>query len=582
MTSSALAARTLDRASAALRDGACASLPEVVKLLGALSADTVEVGVSEMADLIQQDPTILAKVISVANTLYYNPTCTPVSTVTQAIHVIGYTRIRTLAMSLMLAEHASRSRNPEEQREAAAMALTAGCIAQSVAEGRMFLDAEQAFICACLRNFGRIVMTTYMAEDYREAKALSHSHDGHDDDAFRSVFGLTPLELGRELLKSANLPEALLNAVRELPQDKLAILDKTPETQMMVIADYAARFASLTLDGTLTAEEFQTQARALASRYEATLPDLAETVQNTVEETEQMLNTFVQQFGLKVLPGNSLQRVRQRVKNIDPPAAVAKLAAQKAAAEAAEKAALEPAKEPPPPHARPAAASANFLSATQPSSYGSPGLQAQPTLSKPREGPITLPNSPKPAAPQVDPNLNARVEKSAWTSGAERIAGLVRDPGSSRDSVLNAALETVQRCLEAPECLLLSGRIVPGSIQTFKLSHGQGPLFESLKNRAHAKADERTVIGVCLTRRENILIHQANEPKIVPYLPEWMKDAAAFRAFAILPIINQKHIHGVIIASWSKAKQIQISPEQAQLLRTLLAAVGGVCERQKH
>ncbi len=51
MTSTALAARTLDRASAALKDGACASLPEIVKLLGALSADSVEVAVSEMADL---------------------------------------------------------------------------------------------------------------------------------------------------------------------------------------------------------------------------------------------------------------------------------------------------------------------------------------------------------------------------------------------------------------------------------------------------------------------------------------------------------------------------------------------------
>ena len=90
------------------------------------------------------------------------------------------------------------------------------------------------------------------------------------------------------------------------------------------------------------------------------------------------------------------------------------------------------------------------------------------------------------------------------------------------------------------------------------------------------------MIGVCLTRRENILIHQASEPKILPYMPEWMKDNASFRAFAILPIVNQKNIHGVVIAAWGKAKQIQISPEQAQLLRTLLAAVGGVCERQKH
>ncbi len=586
---STLAARTLDRASAALRDGSSASLPEIVKLLGALSADSVEVSVFEMAELIQQDPTILAKVISVANTLYYNPTCTPVSTVTQAVHVIGYSRIRTLSMSLMLAEHASRSRNPEEQREAAAMALTAGCIAQSVAEGRMMIDPEQAFVCASLRNFGRIVLTTYMADDYREAKALAN--DGHDDEAFRSIFGLTPMELGRELLKSANLPDSLLSAIRDIPPDKLAILEKTPESQMMAIADFSARFATITLNGNLSADEFAAQSKALADNYVSVLPNLAEVVQTVMEETEQALNVFVQQFGLKVLPGNSLQRIRQRVKHIDPPAAVARMAAVRAAEEAAQKAIADPegaaadrvAAEALA-AAAPSAAASGFLSG----SGGKPPLAVTPKPQHPG-----LPGAAAEASPLAQGRSNgtssplttastAKIEKSAWTSGAERIAGLVRDPGATRESVLSAALETVQRCLEAPECLVLSQYNSGTMAPDFRLMVGHGNLYDTLKHRARARADERTVIGVCLTRRENILIHQANEPKIVPYLPEWMKDSTHFRAFAILPIVNQKHIHGVIIAAWREARQIVISAEQAQLLRTLLAAVGGVCERQKH
>ena len=100
--SSTLAERTLQRATAALRSGPVACLPEIVKLLGTLSANSVEVSVTELADVIQKDPVILSKVIGAANTYGYNPTGVPVTTVTQAVHVIGYERIRTLAMSLVV------------------------------------------------------------------------------------------------------------------------------------------------------------------------------------------------------------------------------------------------------------------------------------------------------------------------------------------------------------------------------------------------------------------------------------------------------------------------------------------------
>ena len=565
MSSSTLAARTIDRATAALREGSCASLPEIVKLLSALSADSMEVQVNEMAELIQQDPTILAKVMSVANTLYYNPTCTTVGSVSQAIHVIGYTRIRTLAMSLMLAEHASRTRNPEEQREAAAQALTAGCIAQAAATGRMMLDPEQAFVCASLRNFGRIVMTSHMAEDYRLAK--SRAANSTDDEAFREVFGLTPLELGRELLKASNLPEPLLNAIQEIPADKLAVLDKSPEFQTMAIAHFSEKLASLTLNANLTAAEFIEKSRELAKVYQNVLPALEENVTELIQATEHTLNKYVSQFGLRILPGNCLQRLRQRVKNIDPPQSLIRVEAERVAAQAkvdAEEAATIAV-------ARTAAMEAGVAVATAAAKGTGPAVAAAPQAS-----------ARVPTAVGQDLGTtpgNFRFAKSAWTDGAERIAGIVRDPNATRDQVLEASLEMVQKALNATDCVILSNSL--GS-PDYRLSHGHGKLFEILKGKAKARSDERTVVGVCLARRENVLIHNATDPKIVPYLPSWMQASPHFGAAALLPIVNQKHVHGIIIATWGEGKNIVITPEQANLLRSLLAAVGGVCERRRY
>ena len=564
MSSSTLAARTIDRATAALREGACASLPEIVKLLSALSADSMEVQVNEMAELIQQDPTILAKVMSVANTLYYNPTCTTVGSVSQAIHVIGYTRIRTLAMSLMLAEHASRTRNPEEQREAAAQALTAGCIAQATATGRMMLDPEQAFVCASLRNFGRIVMTSHMAEDYRIAK--NRAAASTDDEAFREVFGLTPLELGRELLKASNLPESLLNAIQEIPADKLAVLDKSPEFQTMAIAHFSEKLASLTLNANLTAAEFIEKSRELAKVYQNVLPALEENVTELIQATEHTLNKYVSQFGLRILPGNCLQRLRQRVKNIDPPQSLLRLEAERAAAQAkveAEDAANLAV-------ARTAALAAGVAVAA--STGARTVAAAAPAPGDIRPG--VPPAKDQPATPG-----NFRFAKSAWTDGAERIAGIVRDPNATRDQVLEASLEMVQKALASADCVVFSNAL--GSPE-YRPTHGSGKLFEMLRGQAKARSDERTVVGVCLARRENVLIHNANDPKIVPYLPAWMRGNPAFGAAALLPIVNQKHVHGIIIATWGEGRNIVITPEQANLLRSLLAAVGGVCERRRY
>src|SRR6478609_6696193 len=143
MDASTLAAQTMDRARSAMETTRIASLPEVVKLLRALSGNSQQVSVLDLAEVIQSDPVVMAKVVGAANMFAYNPNGVEVTSVSQAIHVIGYERIRTLAMSLMLAEQISRTHSPDTQREYAAQSLLAGCLAQALAGGRAILDKQQ-------------------------------------------------------------------------------------------------------------------------------------------------------------------------------------------------------------------------------------------------------------------------------------------------------------------------------------------------------------------------------------------------------------------------------------------------------
>lgn len=527
-----LASQTLTRVAAAMRGGPAAFLPEVVKLIGTLSGSSNTISVSELAEAIQQDPIVLTKVIAAANTFFYNPNGVAVTTVDQAVHVIGYERVRTLAMSLMLMKHSAGGRTDAQRHEAVALALTAGCVAQAAAKTRRLLDPEQAFVCAALRNFGRIVLATYLSDEYQFVQAGADVLE--DDEAWRLHFGLTPLELGRQLLNAADLPEEIMAALRDLPPAALEVLDAAPSAQMLAIADFSARLAALALKGELSAAEFARQSRLLASRYQHSLPSLGEEVADLLSAAEMQYTGFARTYGLKGMANQSLVRLRQRCAGIDPSASIAPIAGSTPAVPVVAKAAAAPLSDPSPASRPPVAA------------FGTP--------------------PPAPITGDFD-----------WAGGVAHVASLLQRPGVSRDEILVTILAIVQRGLAASEALLFSMQTGAGG----RLTHGWGEGFAALRESAVIRSEERTVFGVCLTRHENVFIHCASDPKIAPYLPAWWSRARAIGSFALLPLGVPKSCGGLILAGWRDPHQIVIGGELNKRIRPLLA-VATLGDRRQH
>lgn len=315
--SSARAAQTIQTVSAALNSGRVASMPELVRIIRTLSQDENAVSVGELAELIEQDSTILVKVISAANTLGYNPTGIRITSVAQAIQVLGFARVRRLAMSLLLLEHAGRSTTPTEQREMAALSLCSGLAAQVAAEHMALVDPEQAFVCASLRNFGRLLLGTFMTSEFAEARDLAEREG--DDEAFRSVFGLTPLELGYELLHSASLPEPILNAIRDLPPESLDG-SAWAERRLVHVTKFALQLSELVLNPKYDPARFTEAANELVHRYSTELPTLVDIYPDLLAQAEARLTKIARSAGGAALDRYGLDRLRRRVKGHELPA----------------------------------------------------------------------------------------------------------------------------------------------------------------------------------------------------------------------------------------------------------------------
>lgn len=487
------AKETLRRASAAMQSGQIACVPELVRLIQTLSSRDMEIAVEELAGLISRDAIILTKVLAAANTFGYNPSGVRISSVSQAVHHIGYDRVRRLATSLLLLENAHRSTRPDEQREATAIALCSGMMARTLA-GKIpgQVDPEHAFICAALRNFGRIVLTHSMLDEYRRATALTELMPV--DDAFRQVFGLTPLELGHNLLQSGNVPEEILVALRECKPESIENAADTHDNRLLGLADYSMQLAGIVFNPKLTATEFAEQTGALNTRFEKLVPGAAEVVGALLEETEQELARFMRSFNIRTLPTHSLLRLKQRRLGIDPVASR---------------------------DVRP-----DVTNGTVPPMRG-----RSRDLMRLEELTLLCANPDADTLPRL-------------------VAGL-------RDS------------LAADECWLFCRE---SGTPEYHLTHGLGARWMDFRPTARLREGERTVLGLCLARKENILIHDAAAPTIQPHLPAWLREHAPLGAFVLLPMHNQEQSHGLIIAGWRGPHPIALDAEHGQFIRRLLAA----------
>lgn len=518
------AQQTLDRARAVLQSGRGAGLPELLKLIESLSTDIQKVTIGELVELIEKDAAVMARVLSVANTLAHNPGIAPLSSLTHAIHQIGFQRIRSLAVSLMLIESTGRDGNPPEQREAATEALCAGLIAQGCAQSLGSIEPELAFACATLRQFGRIVLPVVSLELYREARLRAATQT--EDAAFRHGFGLTPLELTRHLLSSVRLPEEVLRTLQECHPEAMGGVATRFDARLLGIADFSGRIARCALDGRVRAEAFAGESQRLARRFERLLPGAAELVGPALIHTDARLAGFSRCNGVSALPAANLKRIHARV------------------VEAAE--AVVPAGEtslPDHPETGLKATDSGTAAGAPPAGPDAiPALVRRSELPEPEIGLADLPSALPARAPDLPP-------ADDWT----------------------AALEHVRTTFAADECWAFLKQ--PGG-QSLPLVCGTGANWQAFQAHAALRHDERTVFGVCLSLRGNVVIHDTGEAPLAPYLPEWFHGAGqAPGALVLVPLHDGVKANGLVLIGWHKAQRLNLSVDQTEFARQLLAQV---------
>lgn len=200
MTTGATA--TVTRLLAAIREsGDFPGMARTVESITALTSSEVTSSAT-LADQILQDYGLTQKVLRLVNTAAYAQH-EPVTTITRAVMLMGFERIRSIATGLLVFEHLQKQARTAALVDTLAMSFFSAVLGRNIAENSDAANAEEAFISALFHRLGRLLVAFYLPED--DAVVQSVGHDRQDAKA-RELLGLSFQQLGKAVADELKLP----------------------------------------------------------------------------------------------------------------------------------------------------------------------------------------------------------------------------------------------------------------------------------------------------------------------------------------------------------------------------------------
>lgn len=195
----------------------------VQELLQSFEDDKVDV--AAIVAKIGRDQGLAARVLRVANSAFYGLS-SHVSTIGDAVVVLGFYSVRSLAVAAGIINQfpgdVGRNFNRLEfWRHAIGVGVCAKVIALRIGQ-----NPETAFTAGLLHDIGMLALDAFFHAEFKEVLAYLENHDSEVVAAESATLRLTHSNIGFEVAKRWNFPQAIQMAIRDHhhPDDGEAVL----------------------------------------------------------------------------------------------------------------------------------------------------------------------------------------------------------------------------------------------------------------------------------------------------------------------------------------------------------------------
>lgn len=171
-----------------------------------------ETPAGELAQVILRDNTMTARLLKMANSVYYNPGGVRISTVSRAIVILGFNTVRNIALSIGLVETMLSGSRHDNALAELVRSFHAAVQAKEIADEMRLGNTEELFIAALLYRIGALAFWCF---PYGKDDALDWQYHNSSDraEAERRVLGFTLRDLTVALTRDWHLSTLLATAL---------------------------------------------------------------------------------------------------------------------------------------------------------------------------------------------------------------------------------------------------------------------------------------------------------------------------------------------------------------------------------
>lgn len=261
-----------------------AHVRELIGLLGNSRATA-----KDLTAAILKDYSLTTKVLQVVNSAYYMRDV-PITTISRAVMVIGYTALRDLALGIALFEEFFKQ-GKETGKILELMTVNFVSATQSRLlshEKKYPVQPEEAFICTLLHDLGKMVILVYLPDRYRAFEQCRDKGYSEERAAQVALNDLTFAEVGREIARYWNFSDKIVLCMDAAPPKPQGTTDS--QAMLQNLAAFNNQLTGVVLNGTdIDLDELlhrfggvlgigKTEARELVLRSVETAEDLSEPI----------------------------------------------------------------------------------------------------------------------------------------------------------------------------------------------------------------------------------------------------------------------------------------------------------------
>lgn len=212
-----------------------------------LACDDPDMTVGRLSQTILRDQSLTATILKMANSAFYGHS-RRVTTVTEAIVLLGFPAIKSLAVS----SHGSRVlggslpgyglQQGELWRHSVAVAFTARRLAVEV----RLAPVEEAFVAGLLHDIGKTILSGFMENAFDEVTRIAHERRIPFHEVEAELLGFDHAELGALVASGWSFPPELVEAIRRHHSPGEATL-KPPLAHCIHLADAACMMVGVGL-----------------------------------------------------------------------------------------------------------------------------------------------------------------------------------------------------------------------------------------------------------------------------------------------------------------------------------------------